>query len=404
MNCPCCGSENKYTTLYCIICGEELKNKIPKKTVNKKASFPFTEWECIKTTETPDPKNMNNTEIQSLSLHYYGEILAILRTNGDLEIKRLDRDEQYTLNNSTDNYRVLSVVFPVSIIDSTMSMVESVPYKMRNLFPDSILELYKQEKELESMKKSSGAAKNELLTFPANRLISLDSDGKVRIRDFMERKTIREIKFTISQNSRLALSPDNKKIAVTNNNIEIKDISSEIPKMVACKSTFHVFPSVIRYFPDGQTILSASSARIGVWNTSDGELVRTLTMNEFPISSLSFSGKGLKFVSGDEKGGLVVWDGVTLSFTRSLGSNIGGKAPGRINDICFIPGTDYFFTASENRIIILWKIDEDMRICSLEGHKGPVTALCMSRDGKTLISGDKSGEIKFWKPVGLKSD
>ncbi len=399
MHCPSCGADNHYTKIYCIYCGgeftgvdsEQIKQIIEKSDLSKN-------WECVRTIYTPDPGDLNRTEVKSLSLHYYGEILAVVRKIGALEIKRLDREENYTLNNPDDNYKVLDAAFPAAFLDSTISVVESIHPDFRNLLPDSLLELYSQEKKLDAMDRAEGINKDGLLNSLGNKLVSLDSDGKIRIRDFMQRKTIIEIKVKTTPNSKMILSNDNKRIAVTNENIEIKGISPEIPKTTVCKNPLHSFPSTVRFFADGKRLLSACSLRIGVWNTSLGELIRSLSKNQSPISSLCFSGTDKTFVSGDEKGGLVVWDAVNLSFIRSPGSNMGGKAPGKINDICFIPGTDYFFTASENRIIILWKIDEDMRICSLEGHKGPVTALCISRDGKTLISGDKSGEIKIWKP------
>jgi WD40 repeat protein len=154
----------------------------------------------------------------------------------------------------------------------------------------------------------------------------------------------------------------------------------------------------MRFFPDGQRLLSANSTKIGVWNTSLGQIVRSLTKNEAPITSLCFSDNGSKFISADEKGGLVVWDAVSLTFFNE----IKGKAPCRINDICFVPKTDYFFTALEDKSIILWKTDKGNRICSLDGHKGTVTALCISRDGEILISGDKFGEIRIWKSFDRK--
>ena len=392
MNCHCCGLENKYTKLYCICCGEELKKETSKKIEAGKSLSPPSDWECSKTIYKPDPQNTGLTAVVSLSLHRYNEILAIVRKSGALEILRIDDEGSYALNNPEDNFTALDASFPCHIIDSVIAMVESVPPEMRHLFPGSTLELYEQEKELDRMNGSDG-----ILVSPESKLISLDNYGMIRIWDFPERKVIRKFPTAISQDSRLVISPDNKRIAVSGKNIEVFEVSDVNPKKNVYRDASYSFFSVLKFFPDSKRLLSASSKRIGVWNTSPGQLVRSLSKNETSVTSLCFSDDGTRFVSGDEKGGLIVWDGVSLTFSRTPGSNIGGKAPGRINDICFLPGTDYFFTASENRIIILWKSDMDMRICSLAGHKGPVTALCISKDGKTLISGDRAGEIKFWK-------
>lgn len=397
MNCPYCGYENIFTVSYCIRCGEEFKKETSSVILNANSSLHGIseknaalasppDWKCIKALFNVDPQKIYSTEVLSLSLNYRDEIISIVRKHGTLEIIRTDGKEIDTLH---DPFNISSV----RRIKKSYNVLDAV-------FPSSI-------KNMTAAEKSRTA---DSLFLPDNSLVSLDSDGMIRIRDLYNNGVAHEIPAAISLSSRLIISPDNsriaisnaeqnnKKIAITAPNIEIFGITAGVPKRVLCKDFTHNFPSSVRFFPDGQRLLSANSTKIGVWNTSLGQIVRSLTKNEDPITCLCFSDKGTLFVSGDEKGGLVVWDAVSLTFYNSLKD----KAPGRINDICFVPGTDYFFTALENKSIILWKADKGNFICSLEGHKGPVTALCISRDGKTLISGDRLGEIRIWKSFERK--
>ena len=53
--------------------------------------------------------------------------------------------------------------------------------------------------------------------------------------------------------------------------------------------------------------------------------------------------------------------------------------------------------------IRLWSLPDGARLAMLRAHPGNLTALALSRDGTTLITGSSHGEVRLWKFPSLES-
>ncbi len=51
---------------------------------------------------------------------------------------------------------------------------------------------------------------------------------------------------------------------------------------------------------------------------------------------------------------------------------------------------------NQRNVIILWNVKEKKIIHKIEGHLARITAICVSRDEKILISGTEQGDIRLW--------
>lgn len=69
-----------------------------------------------------------------------------------------------------------------------------------------------------------------------------------------------------------------------------------------------------------------------------------------------------------------------------------------VNAIAFSPDDEILATASQDKTIYLWKTSDGSQLGKLSGeaHVNPVMVLDISPDGKTLVSGDGKGVLKFW--------
>merc|ERR1712159_808385 len=72
----------------------------------------------------------------------------------------------------------------------------------------------------------------------------------------------------------------------------------------------------------------------------------------------------------------------------------------RVNCVAFIKGGNKIATASRDKKVKVWNIDEKnddlgQCICTFEGHSNPVTSVAFSEDGKKIVSGS-SETIKLW--------
>jgi WD40 repeat protein len=115
----------------------------------------------------------------------------------------------------------------------------------------------------------------------------------------------------------------------------------------------------LAYGPDNQTALAADEKRLFFLDLKTGQGTPAPPRHRDPITCLTFSADGRHTLSGDEDGGLHLWD---------------------------VPA----------RKSVRW----------LEGHRDEVTCAAFSPNGKYAVSGDENGSIRLWdlargKPISL---
>ena len=198
--------------------------------------------------------------------------------------------------------------------------------------------------------------------------------------------------------------------------------------------------------PDQTQVAIGGSGRVvKVFSTTDGKQRYRLTKHTDWITSVAFSHDGTKLVSGDRAGGIHLWDaesgGILLNFAehksavRSMDWRADGKLlasvgedgrivwwdvadgfpaisrgnahppqrePGTYGKVrngvlsCRFDSGGNLVTTGRDRTVRLWdtsgnqrksfSIGSDIAICSVFTH-----------DGQTVISGDSSGHVQFWK-------
>jgi WD40 repeat protein len=67
-----------------------------------------------------------------------------------------------------------------------------------------------------------------------------------------------------------------------------------------------------------------------------------------------------------------------------------------VSDLVFLPGDKQLLTASYDKTLRLWSVEDGRELHRFPGHTTAVTALALSPDGGRAVSGDLSGAIKLW--------
>jgi WD40 repeat protein len=110
--------------------------------------------------------------------------------------------------------------------------------------------------------------------------------------------------------------------------------------------------------PDGSSVASTiSDNTVRIWNTSDGELIRTL--------------QGNHGTSDDEY-------------------------PSAILSVTYSPDGDHLAAGTSDGSIMVWDPSSGELIAKLIGHAHPITELIYSRDGKLLASVGIGNTIRIW--------
>lgn len=97
--------------------------------------------------------------------------------------------------------------------------------------------------------------------------------------------------------------------------------------------------------------------------------------------------------SGVPVGEVKLWDVATGAGVRDFTGHWAA-----VNAIAFSPDDEMLATASQDKSIFVWRTSDGSQLGKLSGeaHTNPVMVLDISPDGKTLVSGDGKGVLKFW--------
>ena len=147
----------------------------------------------------------------------------------------------------------------------------------------------------------------------------------------------------------------------------------------------------VRFSGDGRTLAFTGYDGCNIWDaTTRSEIAK------FPdVTALRFSGDGKTLVLIN-KDSYTLWDIATRREIATLNPILEAFKPFPERFVLSQDGA-VFATANENGIVNVWHTRTNKPLLTLTtGWTKPLTALAFSHDGKTLASGDVTGNIQFW--------
>ncbi|MDE0637028.1 MAG: WD40 repeat domain-containing protein [Candidatus Poribacteria bacterium] len=157
------------------------------------------------------------------------------------------------------------------------------------------------------------------------------------------------------------------------------------------------------FSPDGKMIaIKQGKQTVGIWNTSTGEHLNTLTGHESTLSLPVFSPDSKTIVTKTfvrfDKGGTVrLWDVAT-------GENIMTFSyPDYYPQFVFSPDGKMLATNYSDNSVRLWDTTTGENIKTLTGHTDVVHTPIFSRDGRILATHSKNWTVRLWEVAAGKN-
>jgi len=152
------------------------------------------------------------------------------------------------------------------------------------------------------------------------------------------------------------------------------------------------YVNAVCFTADGRAILSASHDHtVKLWDGATGDLHRTMTGHEGPVTGVAVFPEGDLAVSGSSDGTVRIWEIRTGTQRDVL---MGHEGP--VTGVTVSPDGRWIASSSEDRSIRLWDARSGQWRKILRGHEHFVTCLAISPDGKTLVSGSVDETLKEW--------
>lgn len=148
------------------------------------------------------------------------------------------------------------------------------------------------------------------------------------------------------------------------------------------------------FSPNGDRIASTDKdGLVRIWDTKTGTCTIILKCGTKHINDVCFSPDGRLVASGDEWSKIVkIWN----SFTGQCVQTIKTEHRKNLHDLCFSPDGKYLVSASDDKTLKLWDVNNGSLVKTFKGHKAGVFCVAFSPNGRHIASGSWDHTIKLW--------
>lgn len=223
----------------------------------------------------------------------------------------------------------------------------------------------------------------------------------------------------VQEDTPLCWSLDGQRLAFVSGNrsIYISSRDKDGNFLIDNVLTGHIYKvSCLLFHPKDPILVSGGIEGIFIWDCKTGKLLKKIesssddqNSHEGAIECLTWLYDGSSLLSGSRDTNIKVWDATDGKYSPLETIN-GHKAT--VLCFSFCQNDNLLATAGRDSTIKLWDVstldisfrekrldDGAIKVIqhsNLDGHRGDVTTLIFSKDGKTLYSGARDNEIKVW--------
>jgi WD40 repeat protein/class 3 adenylate cyclase len=198
----------------------------------------------------------------------------------------------------------------------------------------------------------------------------------------------------------VAFSPDGKTIASgsMDRTIRLWDVAARRATAILTGHTNTV--SAVAFAPDGRILASGSwDTTLRFWDVAARRQVASVVGDPHGVETMAFSPDGRLLASGGDDATAKLWDLAGLSgrarrwHPRRLATL---RHPHRVHSVAFSPDRKLLATGTEDASVGLWDVATRQELATLRGHEGSVNSVEFSPDGRWLASASDDNTVKLW--------
>lgn len=228
-------------------------------------------------------------------------------------------------------------------------------------------------------------------------LISGSYDGSVKLWNIRQGLLINSFEGHKKKVHAVAVSPDGQSFlsASSDKTVKLWKLSSKTEPRVYDGFRHDVL--CLAFTPDGKRFLTGSYRVIHLWDLVKGRALATYQGHEDWVTSIAVRPRGGLVISGGLDHSVRLW---SLERGAEVLSFAGHEA--EVKDVVFAPKGLALSVGLDARLKV-W--DLASRVAELpkwRAHRGPVTAMDLSADGRLLLTGGADHQVKLWDVASRK--
>lgn len=195
----------------------------------------------------------------------------------------------------------------------------------------------------------------------------------------------------------IAFTPDSRQIAAGLSNGTVRLWNTSNGEVIRTLSGHRYAVRAIAISLDGRFLASASADQtIKLWNLQTGQLIQTIRQqpNDGIIHTILISPNGQRIATATDSNKLQLWEFATGRLIRTVVDGVAGT--GDRLPIAFSPDSQTLATADLDHSVKVWNANTGARIITLRGHQQTLQDLAFSPDSKTLASSSTDHTVRLW--------
>jgi RNA polymerase sigma factor (sigma-70 family) len=197
-----------------------------------------------------------------------------------------------------------------------------------------------------------------------------------------------------------AFAPDGKTVVLQalNGQLELWDVATG-KRVRALEGPRNAVAYGVAFAPDGKTLAWAGEDQVALADVSTGKEILHFDAPGRSAWSVRFMPDGKALVTGGFDGTVRIWD----LTTRKVRSTLHGGSMGATGIALSHDGKRVAEGFQGRSTIRLWDVASGKPLFTdYEGHADPVYHLAFAPDGRTLVTGDLEGQVRWWDAATWK--
>jgi len=198
----------------------------------------------------------------------------------------------------------------------------------------------------------------DLIEIPSkNEFIASGADGNITVWSTEDFHCKHELKISEMKVRKMALSPDESKLALACSDQKIRILNTENFEVIKTIDDHQDAVNAVVFSPDSLYLISGTKdAHLQVRSATDYELLYNIPAHNYAIYSIAFSASGTLMATASRDKTIKIWNAGSFEVLHRFDATKNEGHKNSVNAIYWCPSTDLLASVSDDQSVMLWEV------------------------------------------------